>query len=147
MNKQLELIRQKCIEANPEIVELKFGCEVILKQSIFGRQKGVHGFVGATPDGIFIVFPGDGHQIYCEEENAYEVIGRPIRLADVLLAIFEGKVYEKINEVPLILDSGLFGTSTVGHAIKTSGYSWNLRKDDLNEQSEETINFLAKLLQ
>jgi hypothetical protein len=28
MEEKLKLIREKCIEANPEIVELKFGCRV-----------------------------------------------------------------------------------------------------------------------
>jgi len=28
MNEKLQLIREKCIAANPEIVELKFGCRV-----------------------------------------------------------------------------------------------------------------------
>ena len=67
-------------------------------------------------------------------------------LADVLLAIFEGKVYRKIDAIPLILDSGLFGTSTPSGGTKTTDFSWNLRKDDLNNQSEETIDFLVELL-
>ena len=52
---------------------------------------------------------------------------RPIRLADVLLAIGE------IRPDFLL---------AVGHLA-----SWNLRKDNLEEQSEETINFLASLLE
>jgi hypothetical protein len=55
--------------------------------------------------------------------------GRPVRLADVLLAINESKKrpygYDVLMEIVAY---------------------WNLRKDDLSEQSVECVAFLAELL-
>jgi hypothetical protein len=87
-------------------------------------------------------------QELCSEcEATGKVSGRPIRLADVLLAIGQR---QKDSETPFnfaIHDSGAimkwdlrlaewFNTCIV----------WNLDADDLEKQSEETITFLYELL-
>jgi hypothetical protein len=78
----------------------------------------------------------------CERAHGHELtdargISRPIRLADVLLAIEpwfgespdEGKmITEKMSDVLLIIQY------------------WNLRADDLLQQSEETLNLIAAAL-
>jgi hypothetical protein len=92
-NTNLDLIRQKCIEANPEIMATR-NCT---------------------------------HPNCQYAEHTFS--GRSIRLADVLLAIFEADAEERADEL-----------------IHGSVKVWNLRKDHLNEQSEETIDFLADLL-
>lgn len=58
---------------------------------------------------------------------------RPIRLADVLLAMKLQEDREFAYQVKLI----------VGGAYNTM---WNLRKDDLPQQTPETLAFLADLL-
>jgi hypothetical protein len=60
--------------------------------------------------------------------NLYKVLGRPIRLADVLLAVHEIHGSFKYD-IDMVERSG-----------------WSLRADDLEKQSEETINFLYELL-
>lgn len=81
-------------------------------------------------------------------EHKYEILGRPIRLADVLLAID--------NVKPSLTDAfsdtfcgvrinGEFEMMSVGDSF-SSGVKWNLREDNLDSQSEETITFLAELL-
>jgi hypothetical protein len=71
---------------------------------------------------------------------------RPIRLADVLLAI------GKHLEIAYACDeAGWFWKDNDEgdgdwNLIGSSG-RWNLRADDLEKQREETINFLYKLLQ
>ena len=65
------------------------------------------------------------------EENG---MMRPIRLADVLLAIRE--------KMPL-------GNIPMGHGTSVLNLMmqhWNLRTDDLSQQSPETLKFLADLL-
>jgi hypothetical protein len=122
MNKNLHFIREKCIAANPEIVELKFGCE-------FENVKTGARFIIPTNG-----YPNDNHKI----------LGRPIRLADVLLAI------ENANGN---IELATYGEPLhIGHYEKPEreGYYskayWNLRADDLEKQSEETISFLYELL-
>lgn len=59
---------------------------------------------------------------------------RPIRLADVLLVLR--------NEVPKFHQQVVLGTEG---ATKTIGM-WNLKDNNLENQSEETINFIHGLL-
>lgn len=68
----------------------------------------------------------------CEGEYDGE---RPIRLADVLLAIRDNTGMNRPHVH--INGEGL----EIGHSR-----FWNCRKDDLTEQSEETLHFLATLL-
>lgn len=66
-------------------------------------------------------------------------IERGVRLSDVLLAM-EGKpAYDRVV------------VTTSGHIMDFEGVvppnaKWNFRKDDLTQQSDETISFLAELL-
>lgn len=101
MNKNIELIRQKCIEANPA------------REEQWQTQN------------------GDTQ--------------RPCRLADVLLAILaKGPQWKTAIRVE---SDGQFNLYREPSKQWWCEATWNLLKDDLNEQSEETINFLATLLQ
>ena len=65
-------------------------------------------------------------------------VGRPIRLADVLLAIgMRPRLQVGINE-------GL-GVMTTGDGTMLRA-TWNLRTDDLTKQSPKTIAFIHSLL-
>lgn len=70
---------------------------------------------------------------------------RPIRLADVLLAI--GKAMTRGNSYFVDADGGFHEWfAPQGRLdLRTVG-RWNLRADDLSQQSEETIDFIASLL-
>jgi hypothetical protein len=96
---QIELIRQKCIGANPEKWEPCIHCKKLNR-----------------------------HLDKCIDQ-------RPptIRLADVLLAISDPAVI-------ITSHKGEFRHMGVEAAY------WNLRKDDLTEQSDETLALLAELL-
>jgi hypothetical protein len=144
-NQNLELIRQKCIEANPEIVELKFGCVVKNER---------HGWIQR-------VASDESHPVYENDESEkvvywaisldsatmrlgnedWKIIGRPIRLADVLLAIEKSKLYRSAE---LLFEGDGIVSLRVGQYESSCAY--DLRKDDLNSQSEETIDFFANLL-
>lgn len=118
---QLKSIIQK---ANPEIMELKFGCEIrgmgFYAYGLSDRNNG--DLVGyATSLGRF-----DGNL------NNDEILGRPIRLADVLLAIGEKWVMVSNNSFP--------------QQVVEVFNKWNLRDDNLDHQSEECKHFLIDLL-
>lgn len=131
----LEAVRRACIEANPEIVELKFGCGIE-----YGKQLPsycLYGGVVSSGDIVLYLYT------QCESIRVSkyqfrlfgEVLGRPIRLADVLLAV--RRVRLEIDNIP---DHLSMGVSNVGWR------TWNLRKDSLEDQAEETVAFLATLL-
>jgi len=126
-------IREKVIEANPEIVELKFGCRI--------EGGGVvmdNGWVyWDTPEGNTCVdnFDFEG-----------EIIGRPIRLADILMAIQgSGKGFWSVS------DGGafVFNGEEDPNIIDVQEISWNLKENTLEWHAKnrpETIDFLYKLL-
>lgn len=150
MNDKLKLIREKCIAANPEIMELKFGCEIECKLGEWNKYKVLVG-IGVCEKGHKNLQTCERNDCYMEsgiwafydsEENMhtinlkdgeYEILGRPIRLADILLAM---NTNLKISKVAM-----------EGWLEIITGEKWNLRADDLEKQSPETIDFLANLLQ
>jgi hypothetical protein len=129
MKKELSLIREKCIAANPEIMELKFGCEV-------GTVTGSEGYLR----GPILRKSGPGFDTEWGYFNPIspnvDVLGRPVRLADVLVAyIHFGAPAQIVADAKKHLDNEL-----------QIVFSWNLRADDLEKQSDETISFLYDLL-
>jgi hypothetical protein len=163
MNDKLSLIREKCIAANPEIVALTFGCEIGItaydefysgvplvigstaickkhkryKEECYAEEDGC-----STTDGAVIRWGNeeDGWGTMTRKESEFKVLGRPIRLADVLLAILK---QDPANRTKLLLESSGQFRQVFPNRL---GPYWNLRADDLEKQSEETISFLYELL-
>lgn len=132
MKEKIEAIRQKCIEANPSILDLVFGCEIDI---------GGVNWVLLKKDGemrIIYLLRRDTCFIWQITETELELlrlvknIGRPIRLADVL--VMAGREWELVNN------------GTMPQQIIKIIYLWNLHTDDLTKQSPETIDFLFSIL-
>lgn len=144
-NEKIEAIRKACIAVNPEIVELKFGCElyypsypmnaVIISDSPTGNgnirslrtDKG-HGFFTdvVNSEGTLI------RRNMFEGEELWKIIGRPIRLADVLLVI-EDPVCGAMEEALELIDPSY-------------KHAWNLRNDNLLNQSSDTVDYIYDLI-
>lgn len=146
----LETIRTACIKANPEIVELKFGCEVLWNMSAneFRGNSLRKSFVLDRIGGVIYLFTeGWSHTDNLTSRTAtvleddLKIIGRRIRLNDILLAIAKsGKFYEgasgqTVNE---FIFSDINPNPTV--------IVWNLLKDDVSLQTPETQEFIYNLL-
>jgi hypothetical protein len=132
-NEKIQLIREKCIAANSEIMQLKFGCEVISGKTQFR--------ILAIKDGVGL-YETDHGTIGDFTRNTIfdEILGRPIRLADVLLA-------SGCNTYTVPKDRFHSGDLLFSGDWQTGGQIvWNLRADDLEKQSEETISFIYELL-
>jgi hypothetical protein len=168
--KNLEAVRAAIIKAVPEIVELKFGCEIVIdfgewenvivlsecmKCSKHKTNKGCEGFERRSGDNCHDVgnmeeavdvYGGEEMEgfwnLVVEKKRIKEIVGRPIRLADVLLAV-------QFYDLP---DGYMFFNANWRGNVELSGLAgqkftpWNLRNDDLSQQSEECIEFLARLL-
>lgn len=139
----LGIIREACIKANPEIVKLDWGCQY----RTFNR------FLRVAES---LMTPMDGSKDLYEYRNAEgrnfavqikEIIGRPIRLADVLLAI-GGSPLHQASEFRVNGSRGIAEFKIWGIATDTfqGWFSWNLRADSLEEQSDEVLSFLGELL-
>lgn len=154
-----EQLRQKIIEANPEIMELKFGCEFIAPDKERGR---IIYYSGEFNDSAMVrmisvkhpKFPSLLTKLYHSipairysprhkfSDLNLQIIGRPIRLADVLLAIEQLPFF---NLLVTKTDNNLTVVERLLGGSIFNGY-WNLRDDNLDNQSDECKEFLYKLL-
>jgi len=134
----LDAVREACVRANPEIAELKWGCEV---KHLTGE--GLSGtLVGCDDTGQILYvsyarhYPNKTSILHWSRE-ACEVVGREITIGDVLLALGEN------------------------YAVRGDGSLWELEKYDdvpdtflceidlrtgLSGWSEEAVAALANLL-
>lgn len=124
-------------------MELKFGCEI--------ERLGV--YLAKTPDDEEYYFcpketdvNGEA-QVFCVEKwSGYKIRGRPIRLADVLLAIKEARHFAiKSIEAAEKLEA-LMEQHGVDNELEYLWEHYDLRNDSLEAQSEETIKFIDRLL-
>ncbi len=129
-------IKQACIKANPEIVELKFGC--VVKGHQFGViiDNQTIRWEDAEIEDVEM-----GYLNNLEINLGIKIIGRPIRLADVLLATRNaaGTTDKWKQKTPKGKDWYEF----INYAITLY---WNLKDDNLDHQPEPTKKFIADLL-
>lgn len=136
---QIEFIRQKCIEANPEIMELKFGCGVKWRDEEFT-------FISGGMAGQYTLFNKRCHAVFASPSEC-EILGRDIRLADVLLAISKNKKNWHSQEWGVVGVELAEGGHYAHFSSNECGYAeWDLLTDDLTLQSPETIEFIFNLL-
>lgn len=85
----LKELRSIIIKAVPSIVELKFGCEVELKgylgETIYIDEVTTNGGIHFNPTTTYFLKNEAEGSVTCEKID--KIIGRPITLADVLLAL------------------------------------------------------------
>ncbi len=129
-------IAERIYELLPRKKELEFGCRVS-----FNRGHGLEYGTYLQDIGLFEVINPDDYsygifQITNGSGNAYKVIGQPIRLADILMAI-----NKYTDEGIYVLDDGTFADR---EDIVLGDY--NLSKDNILEQSDEFCEFLLELL-
>lgn len=134
----LDIIRAKVIEAVPSILDLQFGCEVQGKVS--QRKSFCIGMALSDKDSMVI---GDNCEAHCiVKKNNFKILGRPIQLSDVLLAIGRQNCGE-------LCDIKLFGDGDVARVgfpnLSDDDCKWNLLKS-LEDQDESVLSFLADLL-
>jgi hypothetical protein len=128
-------------QANPSILELKFGCEIISGKTrmMIISQNGKQAMLWHIE--LDEPYYNSGSTIYDK------ILGRSIQLADVLL------VLAKTDESFYIRHDGMFfkwEKFTEGgsghHGVESTYIQWNLKDDNLDHQSDETKQFLIDLL-
>lgn len=125
-----EHVREKCIEANPEIIKLQNGCLI--------KGGGI-----VWNGSLFFNYDEMTDNIDVSED---EIIGREIRLADILLAIERLNRGNKKNDFNK-LEYGLNGKQFwIGNSITHDSMDWDLMNDSYDLQSEPTKDFIARLL-
>lgn len=143
----IQEIREKCIEFNPSIIDLQFGCKAkkgdedmtyigyFLDRTSWGNGEMMYSFL--KDDGIIF-------RCMSDDLGRFPLIGREIRLADILLAISSSKGDEAWE----------YAIDSLGRFMRDWGESrhealsrhWDIRNDSLDSQSEDTISFIHSLL-
>ena len=139
MTTTLERVRAAVIKAVPEIVELKFGCELFIQNymasvNLLEDRRGRCWIPeNGEPNSDFMALGGS--LTYFDEKHIKEIIGRDITLADVLRTIeSEGRTGFAVYQGGQIWLGGRY-----------TMLSWNLSLP-LHLQSEETLTFLGSIL-
>src|SRR5689334_16148147 len=147
IQEQINFIREKCIAANPEIATeypspaQKEEARDFLRENpqrddfVMSHMERFMNAQGEADD-TSISLANEWDEMESIQRAKVQILYRPIRLADVLLAIGETDWY--------VGRHGRFfkWSRNLGEMIGQP-ISWNLRADDLEKQSPETINFLA----
>ncbi len=118
-----EKIRKACIEANKEIMELKFGCRIKFNVSgTWAYAKILH----ENYAGNFLIEPAPKCTTTIKRKTIKEILGREIQLFDIifLLKTFEEDQWSN---------------------YATLSERWR-HPDNLSEQSEECLSFIASLI-
>lgn len=120
---KIQVIREACIAANPSITELKFGCKIDVSSCSDGCCGFEKGWI--IDSSMEVKNKKINHIILKDTFTIQEILGRNIRLVDVLLVMGAKENWENI----------INGKN-----------SWNLLNDSLDAQSESTISFLYQLI-
>lgn len=161
MEHNIQFIREVCIKDNPSILDLVFGCEVSVHAPQYGESNesgsseyspevNIRGFV--THDeylevnrdrvgDILVKHIVEGYLSEDYEGLSCHIIGRPIRLADVLFTCEE--YFFSLTNAQINEENHLLFFDRVGNAV---AQSWNLLEDNLEKHSKETREFIYNLL-
>lgn len=127
--------------ANPEIMELKFGCEVQRDEEVLTFISDYY-FEGiGDRQWKKVTLRGEAGNVFEMAEmdlSKYKVLGRPIRLADVLLAMIAETDRQTTNKEIRKMN---YSQRTLKILAK-----WNLKDDNLDHHSDEIKQFLIDLL-
>lgn len=140
----IEIIKAACAKANPEIMEISFGCDLKRNDQYGSIYKCVneHGFANNNKKVWLNSVPFGAMEVERERIGKgldFEILGRPITLQDVLLALENVEKYILVDVIGNMYTHDANDGSLIDEGI------WNLRAS-LEDQSEETLQFLADLL-
>lgn len=126
---QLKEIREVVARVVPDVMEIAFGCQVRFKSN--GEIGTIFKFYKEL-DGIFKLSVRVQNMSCYPSDGDVEILGRPIRLADILAAM------------NATLKTDEFSLQAWREII--TGNKYNLLSDDLTAQSHELIAFLHNVL-
>ncbi len=139
-DEQYQELKSIIHKAVPGILELKFGCEVEVlfdDSDFYGKVKPewIRRPIYKVSEKKAVVYivdpPFPNNAIDVSDKNLKEefrILGRPIRLSDVLYAISKGSRFPMMHQEDFVAKF------------------WNLLDDNLDHQSEECKQFLYDLL-
>lgn len=133
-------ILRKIREANPELMELSFGCEVIVYGEVYiiDSNWGIYSREENDKSGYYRVIANEMNNWTRIDEDNFEIIGHPVHLEHLLVAMRKGR------SVGIEVGDDLFFTDWV----KEEDYRYDLTKSvKANLESNEALReFISALL-
>lgn len=86
-----DLIKQKIQSLVPEIMELKFGCELLLHNEARPLPKAVYVWQLNDKKSHYEVFRENGLMVSVCKDEIKQILGRPIQLADIIYCLYIGE--------------------------------------------------------
>jgi hypothetical protein len=128
--KQYNELKEKIIEAVPDIMKLKSGCKIV-------NDLGFEDIIGS--------FKGLQELETLADRKIIKIIGRPITLEDVLVAIDEADLWNEYNEKAsfMVNENGLIECDLYNWEEEPVFWKPNI---PLQDQPEETKQLLYNLL-
>jgi hypothetical protein len=130
MNDKIEFIRQRCIEANPEITkrhERFVFTKSFLQKERHRALESISGIVLSHKGPLVYVLKDGNRSRRWYNHKAIITTGYPVRLADIIHAVDQISMKRQ-------------------HAICMQiCEAWEMTKDDITEQSPETVDFIHDL--
>lgn len=146
-------IKSKIQELVPEVMKLKFGCEVrLLKdKSNFAHEmwKRFSANIWQYDDGKFRLVCGNGWadiNLFQEFRDSWEILGSPITLAVVLLAIDKKRGGWSIGTDGRFITITEDGWAWAKESNSVLAVTWNLEHDNFDDQTPECQAFIGDLL-
>lgn len=132
---KLDFIRAKCVSANESILDLKMGCKV-------RYQTAYCKYVCESCAGNPII--SFGFMTKTVKKKDLEIIGRKLRLSDLLLALEKNKFFSKnYDDVPYLIEGVKL---TFWLHSGEEAFAYNLKTDDIELQSDELVDQVFNLL-
>jgi len=136
-DQKLEKIKEKVVEACPEVMELGFGCEILVLKK--------HTVLAVTEDGTPVINLYGG----IASKGTFKIIGHPITLEHILKTASEKwRTSYGTNPVDGKKHINVFGGDRVlreGEVLYSLCSKWTLGQP-LSSQTEETISFIYEIL-
>ena len=157
MNEKLQYIKSKVVEVCPEVMGLSFGCRLLTPSkkvvSFIGYKENMStvgvGFLGQVVEKT----PATKWTTICitEKQGLYyynfndknKILGHPITLSHILRTIGQKAIF--MHNPPTSVAKFL-RSNQEDLPIEKWGTEWNLKKDSLDQQKPEVIDFLYTLL-
>lgn len=144
---QLAFIKSRCIAANKSILDLKFGCRIQNNWTDGKNPIFISTYIATMYKNggkQYRMIDDDGDFFTHNVSEKTEIIGRPIRLADILYAIgkTDNELFYNHNYKGLCIRYNDYRTKNGVSKSET----WDLLNDTIDNQSPELIAFVAKIL-
>ncbi len=133
----LEKIKLACQKANPSILELKFGCRILVQLPNLDHILKTIVAVGYNGAIRFNYAPFWSTKEQIKFDRGFEILGRFIQLADILF------MFQKLKLNAYVQESGKFHCEGYSTA---PGIIWNLL-EPLDNQKPEVWDFIYSLLE